>query len=200
MQSTARKKQWPLDKMCLAVEVTKKTREEVTFPPKEGSYVHGLFMEGKNCISEMFQTWSRPSSALLPRAAEQCRHSLVAAQNRKPWLLLAPPGSRLSHQLRAALPGSHSLSKPETCVLAIQAPPHEPRGSWSNRALVITYVIFLVDARVRQIEKLKSIIITANEREGGGSAEQLRGPLGQKQTTRDRSHHGQLTLNSTIPT
>ncbi|NWR46185.1 DYH17 protein, partial [Regulus satrapa] len=46
MQSTARKKQWPLDKMCLAAEVTKKTREEITFPPREGSYVHGLFMEG----------------------------------------------------------------------------------------------------------------------------------------------------------
>ncbi|NXG00005.1 DYH17 protein, partial [Sakesphorus luctuosus] len=46
MQSTARKKQWPLDKMCLAVDVTKKTREEITFPPREGSYVHGLFMEG----------------------------------------------------------------------------------------------------------------------------------------------------------
>ncbi|NWV39884.1 DYH17 protein, partial [Grantiella picta] len=46
MQSTARKKQWPLDKMCLAVEVTKKIREDITFPPREGSYVHGLFMEG----------------------------------------------------------------------------------------------------------------------------------------------------------
>ncbi|NXK40473.1 DYH17 protein, partial [Piprites chloris] len=46
MQSTARKKQWPLDKMCLATEVTKKTREDITFPPREGSYVHGLFMEG----------------------------------------------------------------------------------------------------------------------------------------------------------
>ncbi|XP_071429942.1 dynein axonemal heavy chain 17 isoform X2 [Pithys albifrons albifrons] len=46
MQSTARKKQWPLDKMCLAVDVTKKTREEITFPPREGSYAHGLFMEG----------------------------------------------------------------------------------------------------------------------------------------------------------
>ncbi|NWU85052.1 DYH17 protein, partial [Onychorhynchus coronatus] len=46
MQSTARKKQWPLDKMCLATDVTKKTREDITFPPREGSYVHGLFMEG----------------------------------------------------------------------------------------------------------------------------------------------------------
>lgn len=98
MQSTARKKQWPLDKMCLAVDVTKKIREDITFPPREGSYVHGLFMEGKNCISEMFQTWSRPSSALLPRAAEQCWHSLAgllcpaleAAQSREPGPHLAP--------------------------------------------------------------------------------------------------------------
>ncbi|NXC20902.1 DYH17 protein, partial [Corythaeola cristata] len=46
MQSMARKNKWPLDKMCLSVEVTKKNREDVTAPPREGSYVHGLFMEG----------------------------------------------------------------------------------------------------------------------------------------------------------
>ncbi|NXY12732.1 DYH17 protein, partial [Atrichornis clamosus] len=56
MQSTARKKQWPLDKMCLAVEVTKKTREDITFPPREGSYVHGLFMEGAR--------WDVPSGSI----------------------------------------------------------------------------------------------------------------------------------------
>ncbi|NXE96762.1 DYH17 protein, partial [Menura novaehollandiae] len=56
MQSTARKKQWPLDKMCLAVDVTKKTREEITFPPREGSYVHGLFMEGAR--------WDVPSGSI----------------------------------------------------------------------------------------------------------------------------------------
>ncbi|XP_069511343.1 dynein axonemal heavy chain 17 [Ambystoma mexicanum] len=46
MQSMARKNEWPLDKMCLAVEVTKKNREDMTMPPREGSYVHGMFMEG----------------------------------------------------------------------------------------------------------------------------------------------------------
>ncbi|NWI40584.1 DYH17 protein, partial [Picathartes gymnocephalus] len=56
MQSTARKKQWPLDKMCLAVDVTKKTREDITFPPREGSYVHGLFMEGAR--------WDVPSGSI----------------------------------------------------------------------------------------------------------------------------------------
>ena len=46
MQSMARKNEWPLDKMCLQCDVTKKNREDFTSPPREGAYVHGLFMEG----------------------------------------------------------------------------------------------------------------------------------------------------------
>lgn len=52
MQSMARKNEWPLDKMCLSVEVTKKNREDMTAPPREGSYVYGLFMEGNLSIDE----------------------------------------------------------------------------------------------------------------------------------------------------
>lgn len=46
MQSTARRNEWPLDKMCLQCDVTKKNREDFTSPPREGAYVHGLYMEG----------------------------------------------------------------------------------------------------------------------------------------------------------
>ncbi|KAF2900340.1 hypothetical protein ILUMI_05842 [Ignelater luminosus] len=46
MQQTARKNEWPLDKMCLLTDVTKKQREDFTSAPREGAYVHGLFMEG----------------------------------------------------------------------------------------------------------------------------------------------------------
>ncbi len=46
MQSTARKNELPLDKMSLVCEVTKKNKEEMTAPPREGAYIHGLFMEG----------------------------------------------------------------------------------------------------------------------------------------------------------
>ncbi|TPX33478.1 hypothetical protein SmJEL517_g03633 [Synchytrium microbalum] len=46
MQTTARKNEWPLDRMILTVDVTKKTREELTAAPREGAYIHGLFMEG----------------------------------------------------------------------------------------------------------------------------------------------------------
>ncbi|XP_054265094.1 dynein beta chain, ciliary-like [Macrosteles quadrilineatus] len=46
MQSTARKNEWPLDKMCLQCDVTKKQKEEFTAAPREGAYINGLFMEG----------------------------------------------------------------------------------------------------------------------------------------------------------
>uniref|UniRef100_A0A8C3PC88 Dynein axonemal heavy chain 11 n=1 Tax=Chrysemys picta bellii TaxID=8478 RepID=A0A8C3PC88_CHRPI len=46
MQCTARKNDWPLDKMCLTVDVTKKVREDYGHPPREGAYICGLYMEG----------------------------------------------------------------------------------------------------------------------------------------------------------
>ena len=46
MQSTARRNEWLLDQMALQCDVTKKNREEFRNPPREGAYVHGLFMEG----------------------------------------------------------------------------------------------------------------------------------------------------------
>ncbi|XP_020637559.3 dynein axonemal heavy chain 11 isoform X1 [Pogona vitticeps] len=46
MQSMARKNNWPLDKMCLITDVTKKSREDYGHPPREGAYIFGLFMEG----------------------------------------------------------------------------------------------------------------------------------------------------------
>ncbi|KAM6202712.1 dynein axonemal heavy chain 11 isoform 2-T2 [Rhynchocyon petersi] len=46
MQTMARKNEWPLDKMCLTVDVTKKTKEDYGHPPREGAYLHGLLLEG----------------------------------------------------------------------------------------------------------------------------------------------------------
>ncbi|XP_066468990.1 dynein axonemal heavy chain 9 [Tiliqua scincoides] len=53
MQSTARKNEWPLDKMTLQCDVTKRSREDFTSPPREGAYVHGLFMEGARWDMQM---------------------------------------------------------------------------------------------------------------------------------------------------
>ncbi|XP_060906749.1 dynein axonemal heavy chain 11 [Labrus mixtus] len=46
LQSIARKNQWPLDKMTLIVDVTKKTKDDFGHPPREGALIHGLYMEG----------------------------------------------------------------------------------------------------------------------------------------------------------
>lgn len=47
MQTMARKNEWPLDKMCLTVDVTKKTKDDYGHPPREGAYLYGLHMEGR---------------------------------------------------------------------------------------------------------------------------------------------------------
>lgn len=47
MQSLAHKNEWPLDKMHITVDVTKKYKEEFTQPAREGAYIHGLYLEGK---------------------------------------------------------------------------------------------------------------------------------------------------------
>ena len=46
MQQMARKNEWPLDRMCLQCDVTKKSRDDMAGPPREGAYIHGLFIEG----------------------------------------------------------------------------------------------------------------------------------------------------------
>ncbi|XP_078083834.1 dynein axonemal heavy chain 11 [Mustelus asterias] len=46
MQSLARKNEWPLDKMNLIVDVTKKLKEDFSQPAREGAYIYGLYMEG----------------------------------------------------------------------------------------------------------------------------------------------------------
>jgi len=47
MQQTARKNEWPLDKVVLTVDVTKKyNKEDFSSAPREGAYVYGLYMAG----------------------------------------------------------------------------------------------------------------------------------------------------------
>ncbi|KAI2655454.1 Dynein axonemal heavy chain 11 [Labeo rohita] len=46
LQSIARKNKWPLDRMTLSVDVTKKNKDDYGHPPREGAYIHGLYLEG----------------------------------------------------------------------------------------------------------------------------------------------------------
>lgn len=54
MQSLARKNEWPLDKVNLTVDVTKKFKEEFNQPAREGAYVYGLYMEGRQTVCVLF--------------------------------------------------------------------------------------------------------------------------------------------------
>jgi len=69
MQTTARKNEWPLDKMCLSVDVLKKFREEVNAPPREGSYISGLYMEGArwdNNLGQIAESKLKELTPLMP--------------------------------------------------------------------------------------------------------------------------------------
>ncbi|KAL5106320.1 hypothetical protein TcWFU_007241 [Taenia crassiceps] len=46
MQQMSRKNEWPLDRVTLNVDVTRKAREELAAPPRDGALVHSLFLEG----------------------------------------------------------------------------------------------------------------------------------------------------------
>lgn len=62
MQSMARRNEWPLDKMCLQCDVTKKNREDFASPPREGAYVYGLFMEGARWDTQVMDIFSPHTS------------------------------------------------------------------------------------------------------------------------------------------
>lgn len=46
LQTMARKNEWPLDRVVVATEVTKKNVSEVEHPARDGAFIHGLAMEG----------------------------------------------------------------------------------------------------------------------------------------------------------
>jgi len=48
----ARKNEWPLDKMVLSVDITKKSKDDFSHPPREGAYIHGLCLEGAKWDSQ----------------------------------------------------------------------------------------------------------------------------------------------------
>lgn len=67
MQQTARKNEWPLDKMCLSCDVTKKQRDDFQAPPREGAYIFGLYMEGARWDSTLGSIVSSRLKELFPQ-------------------------------------------------------------------------------------------------------------------------------------
>ena len=66
MQTVARKNEWPLDRMCISIDVTKKAREELVSAPREGSYACGFYMEGARWDSHTGQIAESKLKELTP--------------------------------------------------------------------------------------------------------------------------------------
>jgi len=71
MQVTARAKGLPLDSMTVHTEVTTYEYTQVSSQPEEGTYVHGLYMEGarwdkaNNCITDSLPKELHPSMPVI---------------------------------------------------------------------------------------------------------------------------------------
>ncbi len=78
MQSLARKNEWPLDKMHLTVDVTKKFKEEFNQPAREGAYIYGLYMEGLYHPSNHRPLLSANQNAFLYYLSRLCAHESKA--------------------------------------------------------------------------------------------------------------------------
>jgi len=71
MQVTARAKGLPLDSMTVHTEVTQHDLGQISAQPEEGTYVHGLFLEGarwdktNNCLADSFPKELHPSLPVL---------------------------------------------------------------------------------------------------------------------------------------
>ncbi|XP_044918704.1 dynein axonemal heavy chain 11 isoform X1 [Mustela putorius furo] len=86
MQTMARKNGWPLDKMSLTVDVTKKTKEDYGHPPREGAYLHGLVLEGARwdtqsgtiaeaCLQEVTSVMPVIFAKAIPADRQETKHT-----------------------------------------------------------------------------------------------------------------------------
>ncbi|XP_025728782.1 dynein axonemal heavy chain 11 isoform X1 [Callorhinus ursinus] len=86
MQTMARRNGWPLDKTCLTVDVTKKTKEDYGHPPREGAYLHGLIMEGARwdtqsgtiaeaCLKEVTSVMPVIFAKAIPTDRQETKHT-----------------------------------------------------------------------------------------------------------------------------
>eukprot|EP00163_Fabomonas_tropica_P009916 TRINITY_DN1985_c0_g1_i1.p1 TRINITY_DN1985_c0_g1~~TRINITY_DN1985_c0_g1_i1.p1 ORF type:complete len:4225 (-),score=1474.45 TRINITY_DN1985_c0_g1_i1:598-13272(-) len=66
MQTSARKNNWSLDNLIIHTEVTKKQAKDIELASREGTYVHGLFLEGTGWDASTGQLGESRSKELHP--------------------------------------------------------------------------------------------------------------------------------------
>ncbi|KAM9852522.1 dynein axonemal heavy chain 11 [Aulostomus maculatus] len=116
LQSIARKNQWPLDKMTLTVDVTKKMKDDFGHPPREGAYIHGLFMEGAR--------WDTQSGVLSEAVLRDLTSSMPVLYVR------AVPAEELELKSTYQCPVYRTKQRGSTYVWTIPLRTKQPPAKW----------------------------------------------------------------------
>lgn len=108
MQTLARKNEWPLDKVNLTVDVTKKFKEEFNQPAREGAYVYGLYMEGRRPVFASFSSSLQSFFSVFPHP-----------------LFVSPAGARWDTQTGVICEARLKELTPAMPVISVRAVPDD---------------------------------------------------------------------------
>jgi len=116
MQVTARKNEWPLDKVVITVDVTKKGPEEIDSATREGSYIHGLYVEGAR--------WDSSTNSLEEAYMKELYPKLPV------MLVKAAPSDKVDNKGLYACPCYKTQDRGPTYVFDPGLKSKEPSSKW----------------------------------------------------------------------
>ncbi|KAK2534504.1 hypothetical protein Q9966_007154 [Columba livia] len=132
LQNFARKSVISIDTISFSFKVMKESANKLTRPPKEGCYIHGLFLEGARWDPTAFQlAESRPKELYTEMAVIW----LLPVPNRKPpvtGIYLCPIYRTLTRAGTLSTTG-HSTNY----VIAVEIPTDKPQKHWIKRGTAL---------------------------------------------------------------
>uniref|UniRef100_A0A8V1A4F4 Dynein axonemal heavy chain 1 n=1 Tax=Gallus gallus TaxID=9031 RepID=A0A8V1A4F4_CHICK len=132
LQNFARKSVISIDNISFSFKVMKESASELSRPPSEGCYIHGLFLEGARWDTSAFQlAESRPKELY----SEMAVIWLLPVANRKPpaaGIYLCPIYKTLTRAGTLSTTG-HSTNY----VIAVEIPTDKPEKHWIKRGTAL---------------------------------------------------------------
>ena len=126
MQVTARKNEWPLDKLGTVVDVTKKGPEEIEGATRDGAYIHGLFVEGARWDTSTGSLEEAYMKELYPKMPIILMRSILAEKEDTRGIYRCP----VYKQTERATPGTATPgSDADRCRRCTSDRPHSPDAS-----------------------------------------------------------------------
>ena len=128
LQVTARKNEWPLDKIGFTVEVTKRGPEEIEAATREGAYIHGLVVEGAR--------WDTSTGSLEEAFMKELYPKLPVMQ------VKAAPSDKIDNKGLYVCPCYKTQERGPTFVFAPALKSKEPSSKWvmAGVALIMSVI------------------------------------------------------------